>query len=67
MPATAKICGLTTPEAVTAALDGGASHLGFVFFPRSPRHLTPDRAAELAAPARGRAKVVAVKIGRAHV
>ena len=49
MPATAKICGLTTPEAVTAALDGGASHLGFVFFPRSPRHLTPDRAAELAA------------------
>jgi phosphoribosylanthranilate isomerase len=62
MPTTAKICGLTTPEAVQAALDGGASHVGFVFFPRSPRHLTPERAAELAAPARGRVEIVAVTV-----
>jgi phosphoribosylanthranilate isomerase len=62
MPVSAKICGLTTPEAVAAALDGGATHIGFVFFSKSPRHLTPERAAQLAAPARGRAKVVAVTV-----
>lgn len=59
---TAKICGLSTPEAVRAALDGGASHLGFVHFPASPRHVTPETAGRLAAPARGRAKVVAVLV-----
>ena len=60
--ATAKICGLSTPEAVAAALDGGASHLGFVFFAPSPRNLAPDAAARLAAPVRGRATVVAVAV-----
>jgi phosphoribosylanthranilate isomerase len=59
---TAKICGLTTPETVRAALDGGASHLGFNFFPKSPRYLTPDAAARLALPARGKAKLVAVVV-----
>ena len=49
MPATAKICGLSTPDTVDAALRGGASHLGFVFFPPSPRSLTFDRSGELAA------------------
>jgi phosphoribosylanthranilate isomerase len=44
-----KICGLCTPETLDAALTGGASHVGFVFFPQSPRHLTVDRAAALAA------------------
>jgi phosphoribosylanthranilate isomerase len=58
----AKICGLTTPEAVAAALAGGASHLGFVFFERSPRNLRPEAAARLAPPARGRAKIVAVMV-----
>ncbi|MET4896032.1 phosphoribosylanthranilate isomerase [Sphingomonadaceae bacterium jetA1] len=48
MPATAKICGLTTPATLDAALGGGASHVGFVFFPASPRHLTFDVAAGLA-------------------
>lgn len=60
---TAKICGLTTPEAVAAALAGGASHIGFVFFDRSPRKLRPDAAARLAAPARGRVKLTAVMVG----
>jgi phosphoribosylanthranilate isomerase len=59
---TAKICGLSTPEAVSAALDGGASHLGFVFFAPSPRNLAPDAAARLAAPVRGRARTVAVVV-----
>jgi phosphoribosylanthranilate isomerase len=49
MPVTAKICGLSTPETLAAAIAGGASHVGFVFFPPSPRHLTPDQAAALAA------------------
>jgi phosphoribosylanthranilate isomerase len=31
-----KICGLKTPEALAAALDGGASHIGFIFFPEKP-------------------------------
>jgi phosphoribosylanthranilate isomerase len=61
-PATAKICGLTTPEAVAAALAGGASHLGFVFFDRSPRNLAPQAAQHLARGARGRAKVVALLV-----
>ncbi|PZU11857.1 phosphoribosylanthranilate isomerase [Sphingomonas sp.] len=44
----AKICGLSTPESVEAALHGGASWLGFVMFPRSPRNVSPDQAAALA-------------------
>ncbi len=42
-----KICGLKTPDAVAAALDGGATHIGFIFFPKSPRHITPQKAAGL--------------------
>ena len=44
-----KICGLSTPETLDAAIAGGASHIGFVFFPPSPRHLSFDQAASLAA------------------
>jgi len=58
----AKICGLSTPEAVRAALDGRAAFVGFMFFDRSPRNIAPDLAARLAAPARGKAKVVAVTV-----
>lgn len=57
-----KICGLTTEDALDAALDAGAERVGLVFFPRSPRHLTLDRAAALAARARGRAAVVALTV-----
>lgn len=49
MAATAKICGLTTPATLDAAVGGGASHVGFMFFPPSPRHLDPAEAAGLAA------------------
>ena len=49
MPVTAKICGLSTPETLDAAIAGGASHVGFVFYPPSPRNLSFRRAAELAA------------------
>lgn len=45
----AKICGVSSAEAVAAALSHGAAYLGFVFFPPSPRHVTPAQAAALAA------------------
>ena len=54
-----KICGLTTPEAVEAALAAQVDAIGFVFA-QSVRRVTPQRALELAAPARGRVKIVAV-------
>lgn len=44
-----KICGLTTPEALRAAVVGGARYVGFVFFPPSPRNIAFEAAAELAA------------------
>jgi phosphoribosylanthranilate isomerase len=43
-----KVCGLTDADAVAAAVAGGARYLGFVFYPPSPRSLTPERAGELA-------------------
>ena len=44
-----KFCGLSAPETLDAAIGAGAAYLGFVFFPPSPRHLTPERAAGLIA------------------
>lgn len=44
-----KICGLTTPETVAAAVEGGAKYVGFVFYPPSPREVTLEQARELAA------------------
>lgn len=43
-----KICGLTREIDVEAAVDAGADAIGFVFYPSSPRFVTPARAAELA-------------------
>lgn len=45
-----KICGLSTPETVGAAVRAGATHLGFVHFPQSPRHVEADQMRALAAP-----------------
>lgn len=52
-PVAIKICGLTTPEAVAAARESGATHLGFVFIAGSPRAIAPEAAARLAEGARG--------------
>ena len=57
-----KICGLKTPAALEAALAGGADYVGLVFFPPSPRNVTPETAAALAAKARGRARIVALTV-----
>ena len=53
MPTPVKICGLSTPESVRAAIDGGAGYVGFMFFDKVPRR-TPGAAARLAS-RRGRA------------
>ncbi|PCJ97788.1 MAG: phosphoribosylanthranilate isomerase [Zetaproteobacteria bacterium] len=43
----AKICGITTPEALEVAIRSGARFVGYVFFPPSPRHIAIDTAKEL--------------------
>lgn len=50
-----KICGLSTPAALDAALEAGADMVGLVRFPRSPRHLELGAAAALSRIAEGRA------------
>ncbi len=49
MTVRAKICGINSAEAMDAAVAGGASHVGLVFYPPSPRALDPEAAAALAA------------------
>lgn len=63
MPVIAKICGLSTPETVRAAVEGGAGFVGFNLFEASPRYVTPEIAARLAEPARAKGvKVVAITV-----
>jgi phosphoribosylanthranilate isomerase len=57
-----KICGLSTPEALDAALDAGADMVGFVFFAPSPRHLALETAQALGQSVRGRAQKVALTV-----
>lgn len=57
MPLIVKICGLSTPETLDAALLAGADMVGFVFFPPSPRHVSLDVAEKL-----GRQAQKAVKV-----
>jgi phosphoribosylanthranilate isomerase len=53
-----KICGLSHPDTLDAALEAGADMVGFVRFPRSPRHVQLDQGRALSAMARGRARRV---------
>ena len=57
-----KICGLSTPDTLEAAIDAGADLIGLVFFPKSPRHVSFEQAAVLAGIARGRAESVALTV-----
>ena len=57
-----KICGLSTAETMQAALDAGAEMVGLNFYPKSPRYVTPEKAAKLAAQARGRTKIVVLVV-----
>lgn len=49
MTIAAKICGLNSAETIAAAVDGGAAMVGFVFYPPSPRHVSPATCAALVA------------------
>ncbi len=44
-----KICGLTREDDVRSVVGAGADALGFVFYPKSPRYIAPERAAALTA------------------
>lgn len=57
-----KICGLSTAPTLEAALTAGADMVGLVFFPPSPRSLTPDQARALGEQAQGRALKVALSV-----
>jgi phosphoribosylanthranilate isomerase len=57
-----KICGLKTPETLDAAIEAGADWVGFVFFPKSPRHVTHDLARMLGQIAGARVKKVALSV-----
>jgi phosphoribosylanthranilate isomerase len=57
-----KICGLKTDAGLAAALAGGASHVGFIFFPKSPRNIGPAEAGRLRQAAYGKAIAVAVTV-----
>jgi phosphoribosylanthranilate isomerase len=60
--ANAKVCGLSDREGLDAALAHGARFVGLVFFAKSPRNVSLERAAALAQLARGRADIVAVTV-----
>jgi phosphoribosylanthranilate isomerase len=57
-----KICGLSTEETLDAALDAGVDMVGFVFFSKSPRAVSVERASVLAERARGKAEIVALTV-----
>jgi phosphoribosylanthranilate isomerase len=57
-----KICGLSEPVTLNAALDAGADFVGLMFFAKSPRNVTLDQARVLADMASGTAKVVTIVV-----
>lgn len=57
-----KICGINGLAAMDAALSAGADFVGLVFFPPSPRNVSLEAGAKLAARARGRARIVALTV-----
>lgn len=61
-PLLVKICGLSTPGTLDAAIAAGADMIGLVHFPKSPRHVALDRIGALADRARVRAQVVLLTV-----
>ena len=57
-----KICGLSTPQDLEAVIVGGATHMGLIFFEKSPRHVDLETAEALSKIAKGRVKRVAVSV-----
>lgn len=60
-----KICGLSTPETLAAAVRAGADHVGFVHFAKSPRHLSLAEAARLRRQVPGHVKAVLLVVDAA--
>lgn len=61
-PLTIKICGIKTASILDAAIGAGADMVGFMHFPRSPRHVDLDAVAEMISLARGRAETCVVLV-----
>ena len=61
-PVLVKICGLSTPPTLDATIAAGADLAGFVFFPKSPRHIDLDTARALGEQAAGRIQKVALTV-----
>lgn len=61
-PPRLKICGLSTPESIDWAIESGADAVGFVHFPKSPRHVALEALPALAEHARGRAAIVLLTV-----
>ena len=57
-----KICGLSTNDSIDAVVAGGASHIGMIFFEKSPRHVGLEQARSLSEHAGNRIKRVAVSV-----
>jgi len=57
-----KICGLSAPDTLDAALHAGADMVGFVFFPRSPRNVSFETARSLGSRVKGQARKVALTV-----
>jgi phosphoribosylanthranilate isomerase len=58
LPTLIKICGLSTEAAIDAAIEAGATHIGLVHFPKSPRHISLEAAAAMRKHAAGKVKTV---------
>ena len=61
-PLVVKICGIKTPQILEAAIDAGAGMVGFMHFPRSPRHVDLEGLQELISAARGRVETCVVLV-----
>ena len=57
-----KICGISTEATADAVIDAQANMIGFVFFPKSPRHISLEKARELADRVRGQLQIVALTV-----
>jgi phosphoribosylanthranilate isomerase len=62
MDSIVKICGLSTPETLEAAIDAGADWVGFAHYPRSPRHVDLETGHALSVRVRGRARRVVLLV-----
>ena len=61
-PLIIKVCGIRTPGILEAAIEAGADMVGFMHFPRSPRHVDIDTLGQLISEARGRVETSVVLV-----